>query len=80
VALNRFADAIDVTAAELRPNVLTQYLFELANEFTTFYNACPVLKEPDDRRRISRLVLCDLTARVLAEGLGLLGIETCPQM
>ena len=80
VALNRFADAIDVTATELRPNVLTQYLFELANAFTTFYNACPVLKEPDDRRRSSRLALCDLTARVLTEGLGLLGIETCSQM
>ncbi|MBQ18831.1 MAG: arginine--tRNA ligase [Planctomycetaceae bacterium] len=80
MALNRFADAIDVTATECRPNVLTQYLFETANAFSTFYNACPVLKEPDAGRRDSRLALCDLTARVLARGLSLLGIDVCEQM
>jgi len=80
MALNRFADAVDMTASERRPNMLTAYLFETANSFTTFYNTCHVLKEPDEARRASRLVLCDLAGRVLAHGLDLLGIAISPQM
>ena len=80
MALNRFADAIDITVAERRPNVLTGYLFETANVFSTFYNSCPVLKEEDPARRASRLALCDLSARVFEQGLDLLGIGTCDQM
>ena len=80
MALNRFADAVDMTAAERRPNVLTGYLFETANVFSTFYNCCSVLKEEDASRRASRLALCDLSARIFEQGLGLLGIETCEQM
>jgi arginyl-tRNA synthetase len=80
MALNRFPDAIDMTVSERRPNVLTGYLFETANVFSTFYNSCPVLKEEDSRRRQSRLALCDLSARVFEQGLDLLGIETCERM
>jgi len=80
MALNRFADAVDITASERRPNVLTGYLFETANAFSTFYNSCSVLKEEDPARRASRLALCDLAARVLEQGLDLLGIDTCDQM
>ena len=57
------------------PHRLCTYLYELASDFTTFYEHCPVLKtEPDVRS--GRLALSDLTARVLSHGLGLLGIET----
>jgi arginyl-tRNA synthetase len=80
MALNRFPDAIDMTVSERRPNVLTGYLFETANVFSTFYNSCPVLKEEDSGRRQSRLALCDLSARVFEQGLDLLGIETCERM
>jgi len=78
--LNRFAEAIDDVVAEYRPNVLTAYLFETANCFSTFYSACPVLKEERYSVRTSRLLLCDLTARVLARGLDLLGIQTAERM
>jgi arginyl-tRNA synthetase len=58
---------------------LCNYLYELAGHFTRFYEACPVLKaEPGVRA--SRLMLADLTGRVLKEGLGVLGIETLEQM
>ncbi len=80
MALNRFPDAIDMTVSERRPNVLTGYLFETANVFSTFYNSCPVLKEEDAGRCQSRLALCDLSARVFEQGLELLGIETCERM
>ncbi|MQA03102.1 MAG: arginine--tRNA ligase [Streptosporangiales bacterium] len=58
---------------------LCGYLYELASEFTRFYEQCPVLRA-DAERRASRLALCDLTARVLARGLGLLGITAPDRM
>jgi arginyl-tRNA synthetase len=78
--LSRFPEALDSVVVEYRPNLLTQYLFETANCFTTFYDRCPVLKDVDAETRTSRLLLCDLTARTLAKGLELLGIQACDQM
>lgn len=78
--LTRFHEALDQAAAECRPNFLTQYLFETANCFSTFYDQCPVLKAETDELRTSRLLLADLTARVIARGLELLGIRTIEQM
>lgn len=78
--LNRFGQAVADVAVDYRPNLLTQYLFETANVFAQFYGACPVLKESDDQLRTSRLLLCDATARVLKQGLNLLGIGVAEQM
>jgi arginyl-tRNA synthetase len=78
--LARFSEALDQAAVESRPNFLTQYLFETANCFSTFFEQCPVLKAETDELRTSRLLLADLTARVIAQGLNLLGIETIEQM
>ena len=74
-----FADSITVAAEEYRPHYLCLYLFELATLFHKFYELCPVLSASDDVRE-SRLVLCDLTARTLRQGLNLLGIGTVEQM
>ena len=78
--LLRFPEAIDDAAVDCRPNILTQYLFETANSFSAFHRDCPVLKADSESARISRLLLCDLTARILSVGLALLGIQTCEQM
>lgn len=78
--LLRFPQALAEAAAELRPNYLTQYLFETANAFSTFFEECPVLKAEDEAVRASRLKLCDATARIVACGLDLLGIRTCERM
>ena len=75
-----FGDALAVVEREMRPNMLTQFLFDTANRFSTFYQDCPVLKEEDDAVRTSRLLLCDLTARTLTQGLELLGIAAPKQM
>jgi arginyl-tRNA synthetase len=64
---------------DFRPNILANYLFELANSFHAFYEACPVLKS-EEPARSSRLVLCDLTGRVLQRGLDLLGIKVPEKM
>jgi arginyl-tRNA synthetase len=76
----RFAETLEAAAAEYRPNLIANYLFTLAETFTTFYNACPVLKAESDSLRTSRLLLCDLTARTLRQGLNLLGIRVVEQM
>jgi arginyl-tRNA synthetase len=75
-----FGDALAVVQREMRPNMLTQFLFDTANRFSAFYQDCPVLKEEDDSVRTSRLLLCDLTARTLTRGLALLGIDAPKQM
>ncbi len=78
--LLRFSEALEAAAADYRPNHLTNYLFELANRYSTFFEQCPVLKAPDEATRTSRLALCDLTARTIRQGLELLGIGVVEQM
>lgn len=78
--LARLPDALDTVARDLSPHVLCNNLYELAGDFMRFYEACPVLKAPDDAARTSRLRLCDLTARALRLGLGLLGIQVVARM
>jgi len=77
--LLNFGLTLEAVAEEYRPNFLCNYLYELAGKFTAFYENCPVLKA-DAATRVSRLALCDLTARVLKQGLDVLGIETVEQM
>jgi arginyl-tRNA synthetase len=77
--LLNFGLTLEAVAEEYRPNFLCNYLYELAGKFTAFYENCPVLKA-DEATRASRLTLCDLTARVLKQGLETLGIETVEQM
>lgn len=77
--LLRFSLAVEAVAEDNRPNLLCNYLYDLAGLFAGFYENCPVLKaEPAERS--SRLALADLTGRVLKQGLDLLGIETLEQM
>lgn len=78
--LNRFSEAVEGVARDARPNVMTDYLFSLAGVFTSFYDACPVLKAESEELRLSRLVLCDVTARVIEKGLDLLGIQVSEAM
>ena len=80
LALLRFPEVLAQAAAEYRPNFLTEYLFKTAGVFSTFYEHCPVAKAETDELRDSRLLLCDLTARVIARGLELLGIHTSERM
>ncbi|HLP75761.1 MAG TPA: arginine--tRNA ligase [Candidatus Paceibacterota bacterium] len=77
--LLNFGLTLEAVAEELRPNFLCNYLYDLAGNFTRFYENCPVLKS-EGATRESRLVLCDLTAKVLKQGLNVLGIETLEQM
>jgi arginyl-tRNA synthetase len=77
--LCQFAEVVPQVLNDFRPNILANYLFELANSFHSFYEACPVLKSEEPSRG-SRLALCDLTGRVLQRGLDLLGIKVPEKM
>jgi arginyl-tRNA synthetase len=77
--LCQFAETVPQILNDFRPNILANYLFEVANGFHTFYEACPVLKS-EEPARSSRLALCDLTGRILHRGLDLLGIKVPEKM
>jgi arginyl-tRNA synthetase len=77
--LCQFAEIVPQILNDFRPNILANYLFEVANSFHAFYEACPVLKS-EEPARSSRLGLCDLTAKILCRGLCLLGIEVPEKM
>jgi arginyl-tRNA synthetase len=77
--LCQFAEIVPQVLNDFRPNILANYLFELANSFHAFYEACPVLKS-DEPVRSSRLALCELAGRVLQGGLDLLGIKVPEKM
>lgn len=78
--LIRYGQSLNTALSDLRPNFLTSYLYELAQEFSGFYNACPVLDAPPANRP-TRLLLCELTAKTIQHGLeNLLGIKVLEQM
>ena len=77
--LCQFAETVPTVLNDFRPNLLANYLYELANAFHSFYEACPVLKS-EEPARSSRLALCELSGRVLAKGLDLLGIKVPEKM
>lgn len=79
VKLLQFNETLNAVLEDYQANILCNYLFELSGLFMSFYEACPVLKSEGDVR-VSRLLLCHVTARTLAQGLDLLGIETVEQM
>jgi arginyl-tRNA synthetase len=77
--LCQFGEVVPQILEDYRPNLLANYLYELAATFHSFFEACPVLKS-EGQTRETRLALCDTTARVLAKGLGLLGIAVPERM
>lgn len=77
--LLRFGEVLAHVLDDYRPNMLCDYLYELAIRFSGFYEACPVLKA-DEPTRSERLLLSNLTARVMKQGLDLLGIDVREQM
>jgi arginyl-tRNA synthetase len=74
-----YPTAIDATLQTYSPHKLCTYVYDLATDFTSFYEHCPVLKA-DEPLRSSRLALADLAARTLRHALDLLGIDAPEQM
>ena len=79
IELLSFGRALTDVETTLEPHKLCGFLYGLASSFSSFFDACPVLKS-EPAERASRLALCELTARTLATGLDLLGIEAPERM
>ena len=77
--LDDYGATLAAVAESLEPHKLCGYLYDLARDFTAFYEACPVLNA-EEPVRSNRLALCRLTARTLHHGLGLLGISAPERM
>ena len=81
VMLLRFEDTLDKAAEDAAPNQITSYLYDLVTLFMRFYERNPILKEGvDEQTRISRLLLADLTAKTIKQGLAILGIEVVDKL
>ncbi len=78
--LQQFPEIIELVANQYVPNLLTNYLFELAQSFNSFYQDSPILKEADLQKRSLRLSLIKATSQVLENGLNLLGITAPTEM
>jgi arginyl-tRNA synthetase len=80
MTLLKFGESLVQVRAEYAPNFLVDYLYETARAYAVFNENCPVLKAGDERTTQSRLALVALTARVLRQGLDLLGIQVVARM
>lgn len=78
--LDEFGAAVVAVAETCEPHRLCAYLHALATAFSAFWERCPVLKAADEGVRRNRLLLCELSARTLELGMGLLGIEAPSQL
>ena len=78
--LLQFEEAVQSVAREGQPHIMCAYLFELAGQFSSFYEACPILVAENETIKQSRLKLAALTAKTIKQGLSLLGIDTLERM
>ncbi|NOR55218.1 MAG: arginine--tRNA ligase [Sulfurovum sp.] len=79
--LLRFEDVLNRAAIDASPNQITTYLYELASIFMRFYEHNPILKEGvDEKTKMSRLKLADLTAKTIKQGLDILGIQVVDKL
>jgi arginyl-tRNA synthetase len=80
LALLRYPGALRAAGENYEPSRLCAYVYSLAGAFSSFFDQCPVLSADSEAKRMSRLRLCSLTARVLTDGLETLGIPTVDRM
>ena len=77
--ISKFDSAVRSAALYYKPNILADYLYELSQLYSNFYQNVPFIKAEEGIRE-SRINLCRLTANIIKKGLSLLGIETCERI
>jgi arginyl-tRNA synthetase len=80
VLFPRFKEQIILAAEEYKPNIVSNYLYELAQRFNSFYNAVPVLRAKNDNSRKVRLEIVETASQILKNGLEILGVEVVEEM
>lgn len=78
--INLYPDVINEGANALSPSLIASYAYDLAKEYNQFYHELSILKETNDEKRLFRLALSSLTARVISDALSILGIDVPERM
>lgn len=78
--LNDFASAVKEAGQNYNPSSIANYCYELTKEYNQFYHDFSILKEEDEDKKLFRLVLSETVAKIIKEGMGLLGIEMPERM
>jgi len=79
-AIPKFEEQLIHAARDYKPNLLSQYLYELAQKFNSFYNSVPVLTAKDPKDRLFRLKVTQSVSQILQNGLALLGVAVVEEM
>ena len=78
--LTRFTEAVESAVSELAPNQICEYIYELANDFNSFYHETKILAEPDEGKKQSYIALIAMTKKILETGIDMLGFEAPEKM
>lgn len=78
--LIRFESVVLAAADGFAPNIIANYVYDIAQKFNSFYGECPILSAPTEEKKLLRLVLTKATSQVIKNGLGLLGIDVVEKM
>lgn len=76
--LRKYEKAVSSAAESYEPSVVARYLINLCSDFNKFYQECQILKEKNEKKKEAKLQLVNITAKIIFEGCGLLGME-CPE-
>ena len=78
--LTRFADSVESAAADLAPNRICAYIYDLSNAFNSFYHGTKILAEEDENKKESYIALLNVSLKVLETGIDLLGFDAPERM
>lgn len=73
-----YEKAVSSAAESYEPSVVARYMINLCSDFNKFYQECSILKEKNEKKKEAKLQLVSITAKIIFEGCGLLGME-CPE-
>jgi arginyl-tRNA synthetase len=80
VLLGQYSTQVHQAAQEQNPSVVAIYIYQLAKSFNGFYSEHSVMQAETDEKKYLRLLICQQTARVIADAMGLLGIRVPERM
>ena len=78
--MNEFGAAVEQAGKDYSPSGIANYCYELTKVFNQFYHDYSILNEPDEQKKLFRLVLAKNVAKIIKNGMGLLGIEVPERM
>ena len=78
--MNEFGAAVEQAGKDYSPSGIANYCYELTKVFNQFYHDYSILNEPDEQKKLLRLVLAKNVAKIIKNGMGLLGIEVPERM